>query len=91
MGGFLAGLMFRYFNRSTGMRHFTQLYSVCTTRNRRVTNPEEWDDNDPLMKIYFERSKGHHNADGVVTRTVAMLVMEVSRFNTLKFEAKTFK
>lgn len=38
----------------------------------RVTNPSEWDDSDPVAKL----SRSHHNPEGNIVRTVAMLCME---------------
>lgn len=43
----------------------------------RVTNPTEWDDDtDPLGKNFKRLTKSHHNPEGDITRTAAMLTME---------------
>lgn len=39
----------------------------------RVTNPNEWDDSDPIARL----TKAHHNPDGNLTRLAAMLSMEI--------------
>ena len=43
----------------------------------RVTNPTEWDDDtDPLGKNFKRLTKSHHNPEGDITRTAAMLTQE---------------
>jgi len=43
----------------------------------RVTNPTEWDDDsDPLGKNFKRFTQSHHNPDGDITRTAAMLTQE---------------
>lgn len=39
----------------------------------RITNPTEWDDSDPIARL----TNSHHNPDGNMTRTFAMLSQEL--------------